>query len=53
MGGVKLSVVNEIGKEGVLAILGRCDFFGERGHGRSVCSNGDSDRNYTHDFTRY
>ena len=28
-GGVKLSVVNEIGKEAVLAILGSGDFFGE------------------------
>jgi CRP-like cAMP-binding protein len=28
-GGVKLSVVNEIGKEAVLAILGPADFFGE------------------------
>jgi CRP-like cAMP-binding protein len=28
-GGVKLSVVNEAGKEGVVAILGRGDFFGE------------------------
>ncbi len=30
-GGVKLSVVNEIGKEAVLAILGPGDFFGEGG----------------------
>ena len=28
-GGVKLSVVNEVGKEAVVAILGRADFFGE------------------------
>jgi CRP/FNR family transcriptional regulator, cyclic AMP receptor protein len=28
-GGVKLSVVNEVGKEAVLAILGPSDFFGE------------------------
>jgi CRP/FNR family transcriptional regulator, cyclic AMP receptor protein len=28
-GGVKLSIVNEVGKEGVLAILGPGDFFGE------------------------
>jgi CRP-like cAMP-binding protein len=28
-GGVKLSVVNAAGKEGVLAMLGPCDFFGE------------------------
>jgi CRP/FNR family transcriptional regulator, cyclic AMP receptor protein len=28
-GGVKLSVVNEVGKEAVVAILGRGDFFGE------------------------
>ena len=30
-GGVKLSVVNEVGKEAVLAILGPDDFFGEGG----------------------
>jgi CRP/FNR family transcriptional regulator, cyclic AMP receptor protein len=30
-GGVKLSVVNEVGKEAVLAILGPNDFFGEGG----------------------
>jgi CRP-like cAMP-binding protein len=29
MGGVKLSVVNEVGKEAVVAILGPGDFFGE------------------------
>jgi len=28
-GGVKLSVVNEVGKEAVVAILGPGDFFGE------------------------
>src|SRR6266699_3554415 len=28
-GGVKLSVVNEVGKEAVVAILGPTDFFGE------------------------
>src|SRR5438876_11081854 len=28
-GGVKLSVVNEVGKEAVVAILGPADFFGE------------------------
>jgi CRP-like cAMP-binding protein len=28
-GGVKLSVINEAGKEGVVAVLGRNDFFGE------------------------
>src|SRR5207249_9245467 len=52
-GGVKLSVVNAVGKEAVLAILRPGDFFGEGGHGRSVCSNGDSDRDYVHNFTRY
>jgi CRP/FNR family transcriptional regulator, cyclic AMP receptor protein len=37
-GGVKLSVVNEIGKEGVVAILGRGDFLGEGClAGRSIC----------------
>src|ERR1700674_1973207 len=30
-GGVKLSVVNEVGKEAVVAILGQNDFFGEGG----------------------
>ena len=30
-GGVKLSVVNEVGKEAVVAILGPGDFFGEGG----------------------
>jgi CRP/FNR family cyclic AMP-dependent transcriptional regulator len=30
-GGVKLSVVNEVGKEAILAILGPGDFFGEGG----------------------
>jgi CRP/FNR family transcriptional regulator, cyclic AMP receptor protein len=36
-GGVKLSVVNEVGKEAVLAILGPGDFFGEGGlAGQSV-----------------
>ena len=29
-GGVKLSVVNETGKEAVVTVLGRDDFFGER-----------------------
>src|SRR6202521_4674231 len=36
-GGVKLTVVNEVGKEAVLAILGPGDFFGEGGiAGQSV-----------------
>jgi CRP-like cAMP-binding protein len=36
-GGVKLSVVNEVGKEAVIAILGPGDFFGEGGlAGQSV-----------------
>ena len=30
-GGVKLSVVNEVGKEAVVAMLGPGDFFGEGG----------------------
>src|SRR4029077_19754147 len=30
-GGVKLSVVNEVGKEAVVAMLGPGDFFGEAG----------------------
>src|ERR1700693_3014794 len=49
-GGVKLSVVNEVGKEAVVAILGPGDFFGEGGMGRSVSSNGDSDGSCTHQF---
>jgi CRP/FNR family cyclic AMP-dependent transcriptional regulator len=37
-GGVKLTVVNEVGKEAVVAILGPGDFFGERCMaGQSVC----------------
>jgi CRP-like cAMP-binding protein len=36
-GSVKLSVVNEVGKEAVVAVLGRGDFFGEGGlAGQSV-----------------
>jgi CRP/FNR family cyclic AMP-dependent transcriptional regulator len=36
-GGVKLSVVNEVGREAVVAILGPGDFFGEGGMaGQSV-----------------
>src|SRR5580692_5377711 len=30
-GGIKLSVVNEVGKEAVVAVLGPGDFFGEGG----------------------
>ena len=51
-GGIKLSVVNEVGKEAVVAMLGPGDFFGEGG-GWSGRSNGDGDRDHTHDFTRY
>ncbi|MGA9553206.1 MAG: Crp/Fnr family transcriptional regulator, partial [Candidatus Sulfotelmatobacter sp.] len=37
-GGVKLSVVNKIGKEAVVAVLGHGDFFGEGSlAGQSVC----------------
>src|SRR6195256_3066607 len=37
-GGVKLSVVNETGKEAVVAVLGPGDFFGEGClTGRSIC----------------
>jgi len=37
-GGVKLSVVNEVGKEAVVAILGPGDFFGEGSlAGQQVC----------------
>ncbi|SRR5216684_482846 len=37
-GGVKISVVNEVGKEAVVAILGPADFFGEGClAGQSIC----------------
>ena len=52
-GGIRLSVVNEVGKEAVVAMLGPGDFFGEGGHGRSGCSYGDGDRDHTHYFTCY
>jgi len=51
-GGVKLSVVNEIGNEQSWQFWDQVTFL-VRGHGRSVCSNGDGDRDYTHEFTRY
>jgi CRP-like cAMP-binding protein len=51
--GIKLSVVNEVGKEAVVAMLGPGDFFGEGGPGRSACSYGDGDRNHAHDITCY
>ena len=43
-GSVKLSVVNEIGKEAVVAILGPGDFLGEGCHCGPVYLYGDSDR---------
>jgi CRP-like cAMP-binding protein len=52
-GSVKLSVVNEAGKEAVVAILGPGDFLGEGGAGRPICSYGGGDRDHTHDLTRY
>ena len=39
-GGVKLSVVNEVGKEAVVAMLGPGDFFGEGRPGRSAVRMG-------------
>jgi CRP/FNR family cyclic AMP-dependent transcriptional regulator len=41
-GGVKLSVVNEVGKEAVVAILGPGDFFGEGGMAGQVVRMGTS-----------
>jgi CRP-like cAMP-binding protein len=52
-GGIKLSVVNEVGKEAVVAMLGPGDFFGEGKDCRSACSYGDGDRDHSHDFTCY
>jgi len=52
-GSIKLSVINEVGKEAVVAILGPGDFLGEGGHGRSVSSHGDGDCDRSHDFTCY
>ena len=48
-GGVKLSVVNAVGKEAVVAILGPGRFFWRGVPGRSACSYGDGDRDHTHD----
>jgi hypothetical protein len=48
-GDLKVSVINEVGKESVLGVLGAGNFFGE-GRGRSVRSNGESDRDCTHDW---
>jgi CRP-like cAMP-binding protein len=47
-GGVKLSVVNEVGKEAVVAILGPGDFFWRRMLGRPACLYGDGHRDCTH-----
>jgi CRP/FNR family transcriptional regulator, cyclic AMP receptor protein len=50
-GGVKLSVVNEVGKEAVVAILGPGDFFWRGMPGRSACLYGDGHGHYTHVHT--
>jgi CRP-like cAMP-binding protein len=50
-GGVKLSVVNEVGKEAVVAILGPGDFFWRGMPGRSACLHGDGHSHYTHVHT--
>src|SRR5580693_6470072 len=39
-GGIKLSVVNEVGKEAVVAILGPSDFFGEEGMAGQIARMG-------------
>jgi CRP/FNR family transcriptional regulator, cyclic AMP receptor protein len=40
-GGVKLTIVHEVGKEAVVAILGPGDFFGEGGLAGQTRSHGD------------
>lgn len=47
-GGVKLTVVNETGKEAIVAILGPGDFFGGRVPCRPVHSHGHCDYDCTH-----
>jgi len=49
-GGVKISVVNEVGKEAVVAILGPADFFGEGMPGGTEYLYGDGHRDYTHGY---
>src|SRR6478672_10284242 len=39
-GGIKLSVVNEVGKEAVVAMLGPGDFFGEGGLAGQIVRTG-------------
>ena len=39
-GGIKLSVVNDVGKEAVVAMLGPGDFFGEGGLAGQLVRNG-------------
>jgi CRP/FNR family cyclic AMP-dependent transcriptional regulator len=46
-GGIKLSVVNEVGKEAVVAILEPGDFFGEGCLAGQPGSHGDGYRDYT------
>ena len=52
-GSVKLSVINEIGKEAVVAILGPGDFFGRGMPSRADELYGDSHRDYSHDSTSH
>ena len=51
-GGVKLSVVNESGKEAEVAVLGLGDFFGERWSRRPDLANRHGHRDYADDCTR-
>ena len=52
-GGVKLSVVNEVGKEAIVAILGPGDFFGEVCLAGQKISMRDGHRNYTYHRARH
>jgi CRP/FNR family cyclic AMP-dependent transcriptional regulator len=51
--GVKFSVVNEVGKEAVLAILGPGDFFGEGGMAGQSVRIGTATSITPTNFTRY
>ena len=52
-GGIKLSVVNQVGKEAVVAILGAGDFFGEGCLAGQQDPHGDGDHGHAYDLTRY
>ena len=52
-GGIKLSVVNEVGKEAVVAMLGPGDFFGEGSLAGRVVRIGTAHRDHAHDVTCY